>query len=398
MQTIYTSEDVPNTITKSIFLAGPSLRPGQEKEMDSWRKDALKILEDKGFDGTVFCPENKGFGFPDSFDYDDQIEWEEKCLNIADCIVFWVPRDLSVDDKGTIKLAALTTNIEWGAWADSGKVVFGAPEEAEKVRYLKYYANKYNVPTGDTLTETLENAMEMIGEGAERTDGECFVPLFLWKTPSFQSWYQSHKKAGNRLDHAEVLWSFRPRYKDFVYAWVLKVDVFITAENRHKTNEFVLTRTDISSICLWHPTTAGADSWEDIEVVIVKEFRSPANTEDGFVRELPGGSSSSPDEDPQEVAAEEVFEETGFHLKSERLKSHGARQLAGTFSAHKSHLYSVELDDREIEWFKSRKDIAHGNVEDSERTFIEVHTISDLLENNEVDWTTLGQILSVIRQ
>lgn len=390
MHVVYTGEEMPETITKSIFLAGPT--PRNKDEVESWRPDAIKILEDKGFDGVVFAPEGRDGKF--KMDYDDQIEWEHKHLNVADCIVFWVPRDLSLDKDDQLKMPAFTTNVEWGTWASSGKVVFGCPEDLSKRKnkYLKYYADYYNVDGGSTLTETLDAAIDMLGEGAERTGGECFVPLFIWNTDSFQSWYSSQKEAGNRLDHAELLWNFRPRNKSFVYAWVLKVDVFVESENRNKTNEFVLARTDISSVLLWRRK----DPIETSEVVIVKEFRSPANTEDGFIRELPGGSSAKKDEDPQEVAAHEVHEETGFHLKPERLKSHGARQLAGTFSSHKSNFYSVELDEEEMKWFKSQKDIVHGNTEDSERTFIEVYDVWELIENKLTDWSTLGMILSAI--
>lgn len=393
MHVVYTGEEMPYKFTKSIFLAGPSLRPGQEKEMESWRKDALEILRDKGFDGVVFCPEHRGFKFPSAdFNYDKQVEWEEKYLNIADCIVFWVPRDLSIDEEGAIKLGALTTNIEWGSWCDTGKVVFGAPEGAEKVDYMKYYSDKYNVPMGDTLTETLDNAIEMVGEGAERVLGERYVPLFIWETHSFQSWYQSQNEAGNRLEDARLLYNFRPRYKDFVFLWILKVNVYVASEDRFKQNEFVVARPDISSVMLWHEKEDILDS----EVVIIKEFRSPAATKDGFIRELPSGSTPGDDTDPIETAAEEVHEETGFFLEPSRLKPHGARQLCGTLSSHKSHFYVASLDEDEIEWFKSQDGIVHGNVEDSERTFIEVHTINDLLESETVDWSTLGMILSYV--
>ncbi len=395
MHVIYTGEEMPYKFTKSIFLAGPSLRPGQEKDMESWRKDALKILEDKGYDGVVFCPENRGFAFQNKeFNYDDQVEWEEKYLNVADCIVFWVPRDLSLDDEGNPKLPAYTTNIEWGAWCDTGKVVFGAPEDAEKVTYLKHYAEKYNVPQGDTLTETLDHAMEMVAEGVERVNGERYVPLFIWNTESFQNWYQAQLDAGNRLEDARLLYNFRPRFKSFVFMWVLKVNVYVASEDRYKENEFVVSRTDISSVCLWHDN--GGESIFDKDIVIVKEFRSPAATEDGFICELPSGSSPKKDADPNETAAEEVHEETGFMLEPKRLKFHSARQLAGTFSAHKSHLFSAELDDEEIEWFRTQKGIVHGNVEDSERTFIEVYTVKELVEDELVDWSTLGMIFSII--
>lgn len=393
MDVVYTGEEMPYKVTKSIFLAGPSLRPGQEKDVESWRKDAIKILEDKGFDGVVFCPENRGFEFKDKdFNYDDQVEWEDKYLNIADCILFWVPRDLSVNKAGEIKLPAFTTNIEWGAWCDTGKVVFGAPEDAEKVTYLKHYADKYKVPIGDTLTETLEHVLDMLGEGAERSNGERDVPLLIWKTDSFQAWYHAQLDAGNRLESAKLLYSFRPGFKRFVFLWVLKVNVYIASEDRFKENEFVLARPDISSVMLWHKKENLLDS----EVVLIKEFRSPASTEDGFIRELPSGSSPKNDTDANEIAAEEVHEETGFYIKPSRLKEFGSRQLAGTLSSHKSHLFSSELDEEEIEWFKSQDGIVHGKEEDTERTFIEVHTIKDLLENNQVDWSALGMILSIM--
>lgn len=342
MQVVYTGEKPPDTITKSLFLAGPTPRNPQEQE--SWRPEAIRILRDKGFTGTVFIPEDKAGVFKK--EYDDQIEWEEKYLNMADCILFWVPRDLSPDSTGFPKMAAFTTNVEWGTWASSGKVVFGAPEEAEKVSYLKHYADKYNVPTGTTLTETLELAMEMVGEGAERSEGEREVPLYVWNADSFQSWYKTQREAGNRLDHARLHYNFRPRNKSFVFMWVLKTDMYVKAEDRNKTNELVIARTDISSVLLYHSPSSADGTVLDYEIVVVKEYRSPANTEDGFVTELPGGSSPKKGEDPRETAASEVLEETGFEIEPERLKFEGARQLAGTFSAHKSHLFAAELDEK----------------------------------------------------
>jgi 8-oxo-dGTP pyrophosphatase MutT (NUDIX family) len=395
MKVVYTGETPPETFTKSIFLAGPT--PRNKEEQESWRPDALKILEDKGYDGVVFVPEDRKGEF--KLEYDDQVGWEETYLNMADCILFWVPRDLSPDSKGYPKMAAFTTNVEFGAWATSGKLVFGAPPKATKNGYLKHYCEKYNIPVGDTLTETLESAMEKVGEGAERSEGEREVPLYIWNTDSFQSWYKAQKGAGNRLDHARVQYNFRPRYKDFVWMWVLKVDMYVASEDRNKSNELVITRTDISSVLLYSDVESPqGDGLVDYEVVLIKEYRSPASTKDGFIRELPGGSSPKSDEDPLDVAASEVQEETGFYLDPKRLKDHGPRQLAGTFSAHKCHLYSAYLTREEMDWFKSQDGIVHGNVEDSERTFIEVHNVYDLVHEQGVDWSTLGMIISVLAQ
>jgi hypothetical protein len=52
MEVVYTGEEMPEKFTKSIFLAGPT--PRNKEEQESWRPDALRILEDKGFDGVVF--------------------------------------------------------------------------------------------------------------------------------------------------------------------------------------------------------------------------------------------------------------------------------------------------------------------------------------------------------
>jgi 8-oxo-dGTP pyrophosphatase MutT (NUDIX family) len=390
MEVVYTGEEMPEKFTKSIFLAGPT--PRNKEEQESWRPDALEILRDKGYDGVVFVPEGRDGHF--RMDYDDQVGWEEKYLNVADCIVFWVPRDLTPDSKGYPKMAAFTTNVEFGTWADSGKIVYGAPPKATKNGYLKHYAEKYNAPVAESLVETLDNAMEMVKDGAKREGGERYVPLFIWNQDSFQSWYKAQTEAGNRLEEARLLYNFRPRFKDFVFLWVLHAKVYVASEDRVKDNEFVMARPDISSVCLWHES---GDSLFENQVVIVKEFRTPAATKDGFVRELPGGSVVDPG-DPEETAAAEVHEETGFYLDPSRLKVHPARRLVGTLSSHKAHLFSAKLTAKEVEWFESQAGTVHGKEEDTERTFIEVHTVQNLIDNDLVDWTTLGMILQVLAE
>jgi 8-oxo-dGTP pyrophosphatase MutT (NUDIX family) len=392
MEIVYAGEEMPKIFTKSLFLAGPT--PRNPDEQESWRPDALDILRDKGFEGVIFIPEPRDGKFSSS--YDGQIDWEEKYLNVADCIVFWVPRNLDLDSKGFPKMAAFTTNVEFGTWQSSGKIVFGAPPEASKNGYLKHYAEKYNVPVATTLTETLDNALEMLGEGSERTGGERFVPLFIWNLDSFQDWYQAQIQAGNRLEEARLLFNFRPRYKNFVFLWILHVKVYVAAEDRVKENEFVLARTDTSSVLLYHNPPGATGSLQEYEVVLVKEFRSPASTEDGFVRELPGGSSPKKNEDPSEIASEEVQQETGLYLDPARFIKHGARRTVATLSSHKSHLFSLEISQEEMEWFKSQEGIVHGVEEDTERTFVEVYTVGQLIREKIVDWTTLGQIIGVI--
>jgi len=137
---LYTGDKITK-VGNTIFIAGPSPR---DKEGVSWRPDFMKELFDSGFRGTIINPENKEFN--ENFDYDKQVEWEDKGLNAADLIVFWVPRDLKL-------MPAFTTNIEFGEWMKSGKLVLGFPEDAPKMNYMAYKAMKYKIPVVHTTKE-----------------------------------------------------------------------------------------------------------------------------------------------------------------------------------------------------------------------------------------------------
>jgi len=238
-------------------------------------------------------------------------------------------------------------------------------------------------------------AIEQLGNGADRTGGECCVPLYLWNTPSFQGWYQAQKKAGNRLDGGRVVWT-GPAGKRKPFFWAFHANVHVTSEGRNKTNEIVVARPDVSQVVLFRPGTPG--DFED-EIILVKEFRSPGRTADGFIRELPGGSSPNPEADALRVAVSEVQEEVGLTLDAARFKAHGGAQLAGTFSAHKSHLFSVVLTEEEIAWAKSQAGVVRGDndgTETGEKTYVEVATYRQLLKGDVVDWSTLGMISRVL--
>jgi len=146
---------------KSIFLAGPTPRSstvmdGCGEGTKSWRPEAIRILESLGFDGNIFVPEPiEGESWPK---YDDQLNWEDNCLVYCDCIIFWIPRNMS-------NMPGLTTNDEWGYWKDSGKCVLGAPKDAQKVRYQKWWAEKLSIPFSDRLDFTCQNAIYYINRG-----------------------------------------------------------------------------------------------------------------------------------------------------------------------------------------------------------------------------------------
>lgn len=116
-----------------------------------WRPEAVDILRQLGFSGTVLIPERQNWEA--RFDYLDQVEWEFAGLEQADAIEFWIPRDVDL-------LPGFTTNVEFGRYVDSGRVVYGRPEGAPHNRYLDWLYEKLtsrsplvNLP--DTIQATI---------------------------------------------------------------------------------------------------------------------------------------------------------------------------------------------------------------------------------------------------
>lgn len=377
MKIIKAGKNPPDSYESSIFLAGPTPR---NSNVESWRGDVIKELSSNKYKGVVFVPEGDFY----KENYNEQVGWENKCLNMADCILFWIPR--------SIDLPGFTTNVEYGNWMKSGKCVLGYPDSAEKVRYLKQKAIDYFIPVSSTIKSTVKNALKMIEPGSLREKGERCIPLSLWKTKSFQNWYKTLKEAGNKIDDAKILWTFRVGSdKSIIFSWIIKADIHVTKENRNKSNEFVFSRTDISTVMAYYP----AEKLKDTEILMVKEFRSPCSNSDGFVHELPGGSSKDSNESITNTVVNELIEETGLKINKNRFKYVQSRQLASTLSAHKSHLFYIELNDDEIEQLRKNAGKRKGLKSDSERTYIELVKLSDVIEKDIVDWSMLGMIMRI---
>ena len=395
MTVVYALDPLPENIVQSIFCAGPTSRTTGGP---SWRKEALQILEDAGYDGVVFVPEARAENPWDEKNWTPQVEWERLCLDIADQIVFWVPSNMET-------LPALTTRCELGRYVPHDKLVFGAPTEAVHVKYLQKMVKDElgglrNYSLEGTLYEALDNLNFMRAKipdrATTRSGGRRYVPLHIWTTPMFQSWIKAHEAVGTRLDEAKLLWVFRAPKAGNVFSYVLWVKVWIESEQRHKSNEWVMARTDISAVVLHGPVSS--TDIMDTEIVLVREFRSPARNSQCMIWECAGGSSFKPDQNPQQVAADEVHEETGIVLTPDRLRFIGARQVAGTLSSHQAHGYAAELTDQEMATAKqvAQKRTVFGNEEDSERTYLEVVTLGGLLSQDCADWTNVGMIVQAL--
>ena len=384
MNIIYAREDLPLKVTKSVFLAGPTLRSGHPEDMYSWREDAIKYFKELEFDGHIYIPEARDGKYSDH--YVDQVEWEEKALNAADLIIFWVPRDLEY-------LPGFTTNDEWGHWKGFGKTLFGAPKEAEKVRYQIHYAEKNMIPVFEDLKDLCIHTVDRLGDGIERKDGDTLIPYEYFNHSGFQSWLNDVKQAGNRIDDFKILWEWRIKQaNNMLFSFTFWAKVWIENEQRYKENEYALTRTNISSCVMFKPNY----NIMETDVVLVKEFRTPVSNNEGYVYEIPGGSSMKNETDARKIILDEIEEETGVKVSDDRLVEITDRQLQSTSLTHKCFLFKVELNDDELIDIIKRHDQTYGNEEDTELTYVRVYKLKTLLKMKNVDWANIGMIIAAI--
>lgn len=193
------------------------------------RPEALKAVE-AAWTGAgelvVFVPEPRD-GKPLKYDHH---AWEDHRLAIVDVILFWVPRDMQ-------HLPGLTTNVEFGRWEASGRVVLGAPPTAAHVGYLRECAARNGAPVTETLDDAAAAAMAMIGNGSHRSAVERQIPLPVWNHPEFQTWLTARHQAGHTLIGARLLWL--QQNEDRTPArWVLNAQ-FRVGDQEPSSNEFV---------------------------------------------------------------------------------------------------------------------------------------------------------------
>lgn len=382
MQRIYSSDTFPTSFNRSIFLAGPTPRDNSP----SWRIEACELLKD--FDDVIFIPEYKN---NIQRDYDEQMKWELNAMKRSDIILFWFEAEKE-------HMPALTTRVELGYQLHSGKVIFGAPANAYKSTYIEKLATQYNIKIHRTLDEVIMEARNRLNKPAFRTGAETLVPHEIWLTRHFQEWYQSQRAAGHALtDVQSVEWTFRVGPSKFPLFIAMHVSIQVYGENRIKSNEVVIIRPSISSICVYSRgfTTVGCEKNDD-RIVLVKEYRTPVMNSNGFVFELAGGSSFKTEEDAINVGIKELAEETGITLPRERFRIADKRQIAATMIANQAVLLAVELTNSEMNAIEKLAGTIHGNeMEESERTHLCVFTRKELFTSNRVDYAVLGMISTV---
>lgn len=381
MKCVYAGQLYPEVFFKSLYLAGPTPR---DFNVSSWRSNALKILKQLGYDGVVFIPESQDA--QRSSDYDQQMDWELGAMRRSDVILFWVP---ATPDT----LPANTTRVELGLQIHSGKVILGIPQGAYRTRYLERLASQRSIVVHRILEDTLNAACTQLDAGVERSHAECLIPLEIWKTRHFQQWYSSQTAAGHSLeDVPNIEWVFRAGADKTFPLWLaIHVAIKVKGEDRIKSNESVVIRPSIVTVCVYCP---GATRKQD-RFVLIKEYRTSAMNAYGFVFELPGGSSFKPSIELSALAMEELEEETGMRFSQDRFRTVTQRQIAATLVANEALLMAIELEPAEMDAIAAQAGQTYGNSSETEQTYLHVFTREQIMEGAFVDFVTLGQIALV---
>ena len=148
MDIVYTGEKFDEN-KKICFLAGPTPR---DKDVLSWRGEAIKMFDDLSFSDIVYVPE---FRHKSYYDYEtgvNEMKFDQDMLERADVVMFWIPRSNN--------MLGLSTNIEFGYLLNKGNIVYGSPNNAMRCEFLDFlYKEKlgknYLSALEDTVKETI---------------------------------------------------------------------------------------------------------------------------------------------------------------------------------------------------------------------------------------------------
>lgn len=156
MRAVYAFEEADVDLP-SIFLAGPTPRSPNTL---SWRPEALRLIQKAqqvkpDVIPEVLMPEQR-YGWNNVIP-EDQYDWEHAAMESATVLLFWIPRVMET-------MPGLTTNIEWGRYIESGRVVVGWPNDAERNRYLEHDAARLGLTVHHDLPALVTAAFKMMNE------------------------------------------------------------------------------------------------------------------------------------------------------------------------------------------------------------------------------------------
>ena len=95
---------------------------------------------------------------------------EREALSNASVILFWIPREFP-------DMPAFTTNVEFGYWIHTGKILYGRPNEAKKIKYLDWlYKTDTNNEPYTNLEDLLNGSIELANQLGVNNENEI-LPL-----------------------------------------------------------------------------------------------------------------------------------------------------------------------------------------------------------------------------
>lgn len=376
-QAVLPLQPIPPAFSASLFVAGV---PGP------WTDAVVATLGQAGWDGVVFLPTPTDEG--DASKRNELARWRDEALRHSDGVLLWLG-DGGHSEPWLFEL--------WGAWQRSSRIVLGVPKEQP----VPDSAGRLHIPIARTVAEAVEQSLHMLRPGQPRRAGERSVPLLLWRSPGFAAWYHALRKAGHRLEDAQLEWSYRSRAAGRPpLLWALRPRVFVVGERRHKSGEVVIGRTDVSASVLYYPDDSG--DVLDTLVVLVREYRSAVRNRLGFGLMLPGGSAAMASErshDPRQTAQREVTEETGLHIDPTQFVpvDAGDRQVAASLASYHCHLFRVLLRDDQLRALQEMAASGQSNGANvGERCFVTLRTVRELLASPDLDWSQLGMVLHAL--
>ena len=165
---------VPEKFSRCVFLAGAA--------SPTWAAEAVDFLEQAGFDdGVLICDGNTAAE-----------SWRTATLPMSDAILCWVPAGTQHCEQ-TCRLIA--------KWGPTGRLFAGHPDGS----WAEAHTAAAGIPAARSLDDLAAGVFKKVKDGNLRSGPEREVPLMIWNTAPWQLWYESLKRAGNRLDGAKVV-------------------------------------------------------------------------------------------------------------------------------------------------------------------------------------------------
>lgn len=162
-------DDPPLTKNQlSVFLAGPSSHA-------KWRGDAVKMLREGGFKGTIVIPEFRS-GVFDKSRFDDCkpstipgmsrsseliMEWETQGIDNSTVLMVWMPYTGFDDPRQWTGLSTRGESARAIICNRSG-LVLGMPSDAFRSGQDRFHAYKKGIPIHTTLESSVNAALEML--------------------------------------------------------------------------------------------------------------------------------------------------------------------------------------------------------------------------------------------